>query len=311
MWYFSYLKDDSIKDYSIRYAIGFKNDNYHSEKDLEHINRFIVFINGRTQWIEMNEDIIEALDISDDTAIITWDHRGQGDSFGKRGYVSSYDEYIKDGLKVISKLIPKDKKYIIISHSMGGLISLSGIMKKAFTPTHIVLISPLLLIPGGKFVRWFARFLCFIKHFGGTFLVKKITDKKLEFNFETNKLTHSYKYFLKVKNTPYPVDALDIDWLSASLKEEKVIFNSENIKKLEDIPVLLIYASKEAIVDISGFNKWFLKFIKLSKYRLNIENQIFCIEGAYHELLTENDLYRNQTFSIINNWLNLVVWNKN
>ena len=109
MWYFSYLKDDSITDYSIRYAIGFKNNNYHSEKDLEHINRFIVFINGRTQWIEMNEDIIEDLDISDDTAIITWDHRGQGDSVGKRGYINSYDEYIEDGLKVISKLIPKDR----------------------------------------------------------------------------------------------------------------------------------------------------------------------------------------------------------
>ena len=97
---------------------------------------------------------------------------------------------------------------------------------------------------------------------------------------------------------------------------------------LLNIPICLIVAQKEKVVDSPSFNQWFYALEKLKSQsrltynkqgvidqknggkRSKIIDQFFSISGAYHELLTEEDHYRNQVINIINNWLDITEFNQ-
>ena len=334
MWSFNYYKtDDNI---SIRYAIGIKDrdqslgTDLDSKIDLKSIDRYIVFLNGRTQWIELNEKILDDLKISKTTANLTLDHRGQGASQGKRGSIDSYDRFVQDSKSIIENIVGS-KPYILMSHSMGGLISLYGVLKAKFLPRGLILISPLLLLPGGRLLRACIGLMYAFRKLGVDYILKKISGRS-SFEYETNRLTHSYKYFYRVKCSPYPVPFPDIAWIKATSSASKFIFKSKNMLKVVSIPVLMIVAQKERVVDSKGFSLWFNKLENLKKCiknqnqnknqdqnqnqvedlkessakGLKISNQFFCISGAYHELLTEEKPFRDKTISIINNWISII-----
>src|SRR6478735_11307317 len=56
----------------------------------------VLFLNGRSEWIEKYFELPELFNLGDDTIWITLDHRGQGDSGGPRAYVASYADYAAD-----------------------------------------------------------------------------------------------------------------------------------------------------------------------------------------------------------------------
>ncbi len=322
MWNYFHIKTDT--DHTIRYAIGVKED----ELNLDKINRFIVFFNGRTQWIELNSKILDDLDISEDTAILTMDHRGQGDSGGKRASIDSYSTFVKDSKFLIDKIIG-GKPYMIMSHSMGGLITLYGCISKVFTPKSLILVSPLIRLPKYRVVHQIVRVLYPLRHLGVSRLLSNILNS-VSLKYETNTLTHSYKYFNEVKHSPYPVPAPDLDWLHASMKASSFILDSRNLTQLLNIPLCMIVAEKEQVVDKKTFRFWFDKLERLkNQYRIQIRSshqpitdnlpqsfdlpkivdQFFTIGGAYHEILTEEDHYRNQAIKIINNWFTITEFN--
>ncbi len=62
-----------------------------------------------------------------------WDLRGHGRSKGIRGYAKSFQDYIQDYglfLDLILKKVNQKNPIFLLSHSMGGLIQLSGLMKR-------------------------------------------------------------------------------------------------------------------------------------------------------------------------------------
>ena len=59
-------------------------------------SKYVLFANGRTEWIEKYNYLPESLDLPKDTGFVSWDHRGQGGSGGARAMVDSYDSYSKD-----------------------------------------------------------------------------------------------------------------------------------------------------------------------------------------------------------------------
>ncbi len=94
--------------YSIRYALYSKSS--------QPMRRCIVYMNGRTEWIEKNMELPEWLDLPDDCAFLTWDHRGQGASGGPRASVDSYLDYVLDARRVIEDAIGTTP-YAVIAHS--------------------------------------------------------------------------------------------------------------------------------------------------------------------------------------------------
>ena len=47
--------------------------------------RFVLFVNGRSEWIEKYHYLPELLQLPSDCGFLTLDHRGQGASGGTRG----------------------------------------------------------------------------------------------------------------------------------------------------------------------------------------------------------------------------------
>src|SRR5690606_3257273 len=111
---------DSTKSLSIRYALYKKTTNP--------ITRCIVYLNGRTEWIEKYSHLANDLRLPEDCGFLALDHRGQGGSGGARSWVASYDDYVNDTRLVIDLVIP-GLPYAIVAHSMGGLIAIYGNLK--------------------------------------------------------------------------------------------------------------------------------------------------------------------------------------
>src|SRR3989338_4034759 len=101
---------------TIRYGVYAKNP--------QAVKRYLVFLNGHGEYIEKYHYLPSDLLKNEEWGFLTWDHRGQGDSEGlPRLHVTTYEELASDAGELVSKIVD-DKPYMVIAHSMGGLISL-------------------------------------------------------------------------------------------------------------------------------------------------------------------------------------------
>ena len=63
-----------------------------------------------------------------------WDMRGHGRSEGLRGYANQFQDYISDYqifLDTLLKRAPSQKPVMLLAHSMGGLVQLSGLLERS------------------------------------------------------------------------------------------------------------------------------------------------------------------------------------
>ncbi|MEZ4742362.1 MAG: alpha/beta fold hydrolase [Bdellovibrionota bacterium] len=137
-WSFSTIRDKN-NQLSIRYAV-------HSAAPKGSIKKYLVFLNGRTEYIEKYSYLPKDFKLPKDFAFLTLDHRGQGASGGARGHIDSYESFIDDAKIVIDNVV-KDTPYIMVCHSMGGLVGLLGHLNQTFSAKKLILSSPLLGLP--------------------------------------------------------------------------------------------------------------------------------------------------------------------
>lgn len=258
---------------------------------------FIVLVTGRSEFIEKYLYLPERLGLPNSFAFMTWDHRGQGDSSGIKSHIDSYDEYAEDAAFLVKQKI-KNKPYIIVAHSMGGLISLYATCKGLLKPRSMVLCSPLFLLPGHPIPRPIAKLVSntFKKIGAGTLSTGWVV--KGEPQFYDNTLTTSYKGFLRSMTSKYASLPPTMSWVAASFAATEHIFSQDALKKIT-CPTLVLAGSDEKVVAFEGFSKW------IQKARLNVKSQLSfqVIHSARHELLNEN--IKNKSFAIttIKSWI--------
>jgi len=260
-------------------------------------SKYIVFANGRTEWIEKYHYIPQDLELPDDFGFVTWDHRGQGDSGGARAMIDHYDSYAQD-TSVIVNQTTEGRPFVVMSHSMGGLISLYATLKGYINPKALVLSSPLLRLPQNNVPGPIAKVLS-----------KIFSELKLEsvstgagshtkgISFETNSLTHSYDRFLTTSKNPFPIPGATFGWINQTFAAIEAIFSEELLANL-NVPVLVIHGSDESVVDITGFRDWVKTAQKYSKSKILYR----VIPGARHELYSEIDQYYNLALALTKDW---------
>ena len=272
----------------LRYAL------YH--KGLGELKRCVVFLNGRSEWIEKYDYLPHEMGLESGTAFLTWDHRGQGVSGGQRSFIDTYDTYAKDAAAVISHAIP-GVSYVVLAHSMGALVALYAALKGLMHPTAQVLSSPLLRLPNHPFKRkWsrpIARLLVQVG-LGGLELGAGRTDPD---NFAINRLTHSHEAFKRVANTPYPIGTATAGWLHATFNATDLIFDANLLASLA-IPTLVVGATEESIVDPHGFSEWCQR--ARSACKVPVEYRL--IGSARHELLNEVPRVREEVLRLAAGW---------
>ncbi len=258
---------------------------------------YVLIVSGRSEFIEKYTCLPERLSLPDSFAFMTWDHRGQGDSSGVKSHIESYDQYANDAAFLVEHFIKK-KPYLIVAHSMGGLISLYATCKGLLNPTSMVLCSPLFLLPAQPIPRPIAKLI------SNTF--KKIGAGKLstgwvikgEPQFYDNTLTTSYKGFLRSMTSKYVSTPPTMSWVAASFAATELIFSKEALKKIS-CPALVLAGSDERVVAFDGFSKW------IQKARLHIKSKLSfqVIHSARHELLNENIKNKNLAIATIKSWI--------
>lgn len=262
----------------------------------------LVFLNGRTEWIEKYQDMPKELKLPKNVQFLTLDHRGQGASGGKRADIPSYEIFAKDALHVINQACDH-KPYSILGHSMGGLISIYGALCGIFDPTKLALTSPLLGLR-----QSFPRSII------GKNLLKLVESTKISqlstqipltneaaSQFTNNPYTSDLNRFEKINNAPFVVPPPSLRWVSATQTAIDYTNQLENIKKLK-CPVLLLSASDERIVNPISIIDW-AKKAELADVQHEIKQ--VTIENARHELLNESLTYRSQAYLLIRNWLSV------
>lgn len=257
----------------------------------------VLFLNGRSEWIEKYLDLPDWVDLGDDTLWITMDHRGQGESGGPRAYVESYDDYVTDAAAVLEAAAP-DLPYAIVSHSMGGLIALYGTMQEVLQPKALALSSPLFCLPNAPLPRTLskplARMIAKTRH---SQQPTGVGAQKRQ-GFVGNPLTSFLPGFKLVQKSPFPYVSPSFGWIEATFAACETILDINKIKDLK-IPVRILGSADERVIDPAGWSDFCLLAGKTAQAPI----EFFRLHGGRHELLNEIPSVRNEAVRLIRSWL--------
>jgi lysophospholipase len=277
-WDIRYL-ESPVDGIAIRYAVRPGSD------------RCILFLNGRSDYIEKYQDLPSDTDFPDATWIMM-DHRGQGKSGGRRSHVQSYDHFSRDVAAVIETSIG-NRSFAIIAHSMGGLIALHSTMKGYVAPTHLILCSPLFGILAPMPLA-LARLIS--RTFSYTPLSRLSSGAGVDRRavFEGNILTSSRQRFDLMTRSEFKGRPPTFGWVHATFQAFTVIFDKVRLKALK-IPVGIIVGDKEFVVDRMAYEGW----MRSREACSGISSSYRLIVDAHHELLNEADEFRREALDFI------------
>lgn len=215
------------------------------------------------------------------------DHRGHGQSEGKRGHVLNFVQYLSDlrlSVELAGEGRPEGMKCFLLGHSMGGLIALYFAQQFPELIDGVIASSPALgtalEIPGVK--RIFGSFMSFIwpgMSMGNELDASKVShDPKVVRTYESDPLVHdrvSARFFTEILAAMETVHAQ-----ASSLK----------------VPTLLQVAGDDHLVDARSSVQFFEK--------LDLEDKTLHVyDGRYHEIFNEGEDLRRQVLKDLEDWL--------
>lgn len=261
----------------------------------------IIITPGRTEFVEKYLEMVEDF-LERRFAVLVIDHRGQGLSTRLlddplKSYVKRFQDYADDLGFIVDELgthLPKPQ--IIVAHSMGGCIALQSVISGTINPAAVICSAPML----GLFdlqtpiLRWV---------FSGLAMMG-MSEKNIPFTkqtggfpvaFKHNKLTSDHARFTRWSAYFMNIPALrlagpTLGWIKAALTAMN--FVNRNAAQVKT-PTLIVSAGGDPIVDPASHRD----FAETSGAMLKV------VPGALHELFLEIDEYRDQFFTIVDDYL--------
>ncbi len=249
-----------------------------------------IFLHGAIAYTDRYTDLFESLITNFKNSIVTsFDQMGHGRSGGTRAYVANFDHYVAD-LEQVYQLVKEryinpNKKIIILSHSMGGLITLRWLLSKQAGAE---------LPYGAVFAAPCVRPIQILGKFGESALNKLhlLTPKlHLPAIYKGADLTRD-----EVKANEFDTDTLIPKFICAEMGYQ-IIKAGKQVRPLAyyiKTPSLFLLAEDDRVVETDtaelfthGIDKKYAKVVKYSQAR--------------HDLL--NDINRDSVFKDIKNWI--------
>ncbi len=258
--------------------------------------RFIIYVNGRTEWIEKYAELPKWLEMPDDCCFLTWDHRGQGASGGERSWVDSYESFARDAASIIEKVVGP-LPYVQFAHSMGSLVSCIGVMKGLLHPKSLVLCSPLFQLPQKPMPEILARPVSWLMSMTPFSTSGTGAGKHHKADFENNRLTHDESAFRRIQNTPYPCPSASFGWVNQTYRATDFCHRITAISTIK-IPVLVLAGEDERVVDPEGFESW----VSQAKTVLKTPLEYHVIPDGRHELFSEAPSIRQLAIDQVKGW---------
>jgi alpha-beta hydrolase superfamily lysophospholipase len=203
------------------------------------------------------------------------DLRGMGKSGGARGDVGSFEDYLRDVTGFIGHLRTKYSipgKFILLGHSLGGLVATCWAMKNPGPVKMLVLSAPFLGLKPSRLIGAVNRLLL---AFAPRFIYRNPVRSRT--------LSHD-----PVEVAIHRKDPLILRHISARLIGEiaraMAVLRKKPVLSLP-FPVYLLGVGEERIVDPSQVRRFFDRLVAPRK-----ERTIF--EGFFHEIFNERDQQR-------------------
>ncbi|ELN6934287.1 alpha/beta fold hydrolase [Vibrio navarrensis] len=236
--------------------------------------------------------------------VYSYDHRGQGLSDrlvqdSDIGHVYEFDDYVRDLASVVQHFALEGyQQRHLVSHSMGGAIATRYLQTYPHHPfDKLVLSAPMF----GINLPWYLSPVAIAVSQILTAVYPTPTyapghQPYYAKPFEDNPLSQSkarYHWFrqLYTDKPELQVGGPSTRWVWQGLMATKQCLQMTRQLK---IPVLLLQAGNDRIVSNQAQNQFYKKLCKTNK-----NSQMITIDGAQHELLFEQDQYRNQALDAL------------
>ena len=265
----------------------------------------VTLLQGRAEFIEKYFETISDLRARG-FAVVTFDWRGQGGSQrltrnSRRGHVSDMSRFVTDLETVLDKvtLASMPGPHYALAHSTGGLVLLLGGARLRTRFERAVVTSPLIgLGPVGLSQPVVCRLSNLLARIGFSRAFVPGGRGRLRFSFEGNPLTSDERRFRRsdaiVTEAPdLEIGAPTIGWLAAACRAMNKVLGRD-FGPAYRLPTLVIAAGQDRIVSPRAAER----FVRQTRVTSFLE-----IAGARHELLMEDDLYRDQTLAAFDAFL--------
>ena len=237
--------------------------------------------------------------------VLTFDWRGQGDSERllkdrMRGYVRKFSDYLIDLGTVIEQIVLPDCRgpFFIVAHSTGALVALTAVPQLKNRVDRMVLLAPYLGMRDQKLsteaAGWAGRIMTWMG-LGKVYMVGGPRPKTTR-PFKNNLVTSDPQRYernsaLFEKYRHLALGGPTARWVAQSVTAMNVIQKRlKNPEKAVRMPILMVIAGADRIVSNMAIEDVARQLPGASTLR---------IENAAHELLQEQDRYREQVLSAI------------
>ena len=264
----------------------------------------ILFLTGRAEYFLKYVPFFERMNALGFT-VFALDHRGQGASGrmlpeSEKGYVEDFDFYVDDAEDFLKNTVLEyagKMPVFLVSHSMGGAVSLLLAARCPETFSKIVFTSPMwgLIYDMPEFlVTTIVKGACRLG-FSKVYALGKSAKDYLK-PFEKTHLTQSFENYMRqqkfvTENPSFALGGPSFQWVSESIKAmEKLPEAAEKVK----VPVLLVQAECDTVVDNNAQNI----------VAANLENcRETLIAKGFHELLNEKPEFFEETVKEISDFI--------
>ncbi len=202
--------------------------------------------------------------------VIMGDLPGQGlGSRSNRGHINSFDEYLVEVRSWIQDAYQYDLPIFLFGHSLGGLITIRLLQEMEVNVAGVILSSPALGL-----LSYPSKAL----HAASAVLNIAYPSFKTTTGLKIDMITRDPEIRNASKNDSLFISKVSVRWYREYLTAMKEAF--ENIPELLDVPILLMQAGDDKVMDKRAAREWF-------NYIFNSEKAFVEWPGLYHELFSE------------------------
>ncbi len=215
------------------------------------------------------------------------DHRGHGQSGGKKGHVLRFDDYLQD-LRLIVNMaregLPENRKIFLLGHSMGGLIALSFALQYPELIDGVIASSPGL---GAAFE------VPMVQRTIGRIMSVIWPGLLLPNGFDATKISREESVVHTYLNDPLVHDKVSARWFTEIISTMAEV--NRQASHIE-IPVLMQVAGDDRLVSAESSMHFFKN--------LTVEDKTLHVyDGLYHEVYNELNEPRQKVLDDLTAWL--------
>ncbi|HEU5139305.1 MAG TPA: alpha/beta hydrolase [Bacillales bacterium] len=219
---------------------------------------------GRYEWL-INEWLTNGFHV------IMGDLPGHGEAADRRGHIDSFDEYIDSITVWVRKAESCGLPVFLFGHSLGGLAVIRTLTEKKLPVSAVILSSPCVGLknPPPKSLQLFAKA---VKSFASKWRVR------IKSSGANPSATRSEERLMKDELDPLILRKVSIGWYTQLEQALNLAF--EKIDDFPDVPLLVMQAGEDKIVDKHKVNRWF--------NQIPVEDKTYKEwDGLFHEILNE------------------------